>query len=222
MIKIIANKKGVFPDVWVTSDTHYNHANICRGTTSWRKPDGSIPIKETRDFKNLDLMNDTIVNNINSIVKEDDILIHLGDWSFGGFESIQKFRDRVICKNIHLIFGNHDHHIENNRDEVQELFTSVSHYNTLKIGKIEIQLMHYPIDSWNNLRKGAMHLHGHCHLPNDKRLGKGKRIDAGIDGHLEFRPYHLMRELIPLLNKQPIHSEIEKDHHTDEMLNVVG
>ena len=222
MIKIIANKKGEFPDVWVTSDTHYNHANICRGTTSWRKPDGSIPIKETRDFKNLDLMNDTIVNNINSIVKEDDILIHLGDWSFGGFESIQKFRDRVICKNIHLIFGNHDHHIENNRDEVQELFTSVSHYNTLKIGKIEIQLMHYPIDSWNNLRKGAMHLHGHCHLPNDKRLGKGKRIDAGIDGHLEFRPYHLMRELIPLLNKQPIHSEIEKDHHTDEMLNVVG
>ena len=222
MIKIIANKKGEFPDVWVTSDTHYNHANICRGTTSWRKPDGSIPIKETRDFKNLDLMNDTIVNNINSIVKEDDILIHLGDWSFGGFESIQKFRDRVICKNIHLIFGNHDHHIENNRDEVQELFTSVSHYNTLKIGKIEIQLMHYPIDSWNNLRKGAMHLHGNCHLPNDKRLGKGKRIDAGIDGHLEFRPYHLMRELVPLLNKQPIHSEIEKDHHTDEMLNVVG
>ena len=222
MIKIIANKKGEFPDVWVTSDTHYNHANICRGTTSWRKPDGSVPINETRDFKNLDLMNDTIVNNINSIVKEDDILIHLGDWSFGGFESIQKFRDRVICKNIHLIFGNHDHHIENNRDEVQELFTSVSHYNTLKIGKIEIQWMHYPIDSWNNLRKGAMHLHGHCHLPNDKRLGKGKRIDAGIDGHLEFRPYHLMRELIPLLNKQPIHSEIEKDHHTDEMLNVVG
>jgi calcineurin-like phosphoesterase family protein len=222
MIKIIANKKGEFPDVWVTSDTHYNHANICRGTTSWRKPDGSIPIKETRDFKNLDLMNDTIVNNINSIVKEDDILIHLGDWSFGGFESIQKFRDRVICKNIHLILGNHDHHIENNKENIQELFLSVSQCNTLKIGKIEIQLMHYPIDSWNNLRKGAMHLHGHCHLPNDKRLGKGKRIDAGIDGHLEFRPYHLMRELVPLLNKQPIHSEIEKDHHTDDMLNVVG
>ena len=222
MIKIIANKKGEFPDVWVTSDTHYNHANICRGTTSWRKPDGSIPIKETRDFKNLDLMNDTIVNNINSIVKEDDILIHLGDWSFGGFESIQKFRDRIICKNIHLILGNHDHHIENNKENIQELFLSVSHYNTLIIGKIEIQLMHYPIDSWNNLRKGAMHLHGHCHLPNNKRLGKGKRIDVGIDGHLEFRPYHLMRELVPLLNKQPIHSEIEKDHHTDDMLNVVG
>lgn len=222
MIKINANKKGEYPNVWVTSDTHYNHANICRGTTSWRKPDGSIPIKETRDFNNIDLMNDTIVNNINQYVKEDDILIHLGDWSFGGFESIRKFRDRIICKNIHLILGNHDHHIENNKDNVQELFLSVSQYNTLKIGKREIQLMHYPIDSWNNLRKGAMHIHGHCHLPNNRRLGKGKRIDAGIDGHLEFRPYNLMDELIPLLDKQPIHSEIEKDHHTDEMLNVIG
>ena len=222
MIKINANKKGEYPNVWITSDTHYNHANICRGTTSWRKPDGSIPIKETRDFSNLDLMNDTIVNNINQYVKEDDILIHLGDWSFGGFESIRKFRDRIVCKNIHLIFGNHDHHIENNKDNVQELFLSVSHYNTLKIGKREIQLMHYPIDSWNNLRKGAMHIHGHCHLPNNRRLGKGRRIDAGIDGHLEFRPYNLMGELGPLLDRQPIHSEIEKDHHTDEMLNVIG
>jgi calcineurin-like phosphoesterase family protein len=222
MIKINANKQGKYPNVWVTSDTHYNHTNICRGTTSWRKPDGSIPIKETRDFSNLDLMNDTIVNNINQYVKEDDILIHLGDWSFGGFESIRKFRDRVVCKNIHLILGNHDHHIENNKDNVQELFLSVSHYNTLKIGKREIQLMHYPIDSWNNLRKGAMHIHGHCHLPNNRRLGKGRRIDAGIDGHLEFRPYNLMGELVPLLDRQPIHSEIEKDHHTDEMLNVIG
>ena len=222
MIKINANKKGEFPDVWVTSDTHYNHKNICRGTTDWRKPDGSDPINETRNFKSLDLMNDTIVNNINQYVKEDDILIHLGDWSFGGFENIQKFRDRVICKNIHLILGNHDHHIENNREEIQDLFSSVSHYNTLIIGKREFQLFHYPIDSWNNLRKGATHLHGHCHLPNNKKLGKGKRIDAGIDGHTEFRPYHLMRELVPLLDKQSIHSEIEKDHHTDEMLNVVG
>jgi calcineurin-like phosphoesterase family protein len=167
-------------------------------------------------------MNDTIVNNINSIVKQDDILIHLGDWSFGGFESIKQFRDRLVCKNIHLILGNHDHHIENNREGIQELFLSVSHYNTLIVDKLTFQLMHYPIDSWNNLRKGAMHLHGHCHLPNNKKLGKGKRIDAGIDGHLEFRPYHLMRELVPILKKQPIYSQIEDDHHTDDMLNIVG
>jgi len=31
-------------------------------------------------------MNDTLVNNINEMVGENDVLIHLGDWSFGGFE----------------------------------------------------------------------------------------------------------------------------------------
>jgi len=177
MIKIIANKKGEFPDVWITSDTHYNHSNICRGTTNWRKPDGSVPIKETRNFKSLDIMNDMIVDNINQYVKQDDVLIHLGDWSFGGFEFIKKFRERIICKNIHLILGNHDHHIENNKENIQSLFSSVSHYNTLVLGKQNIRLFHYPIDSWNGLNKGEIHLHGHCHLPNEIKIGKGKRME---------------------------------------------
>ena len=222
MIKIIANKKGNLPDVWITSDTHYNHSNICRGTTNWRKPDGSIPIKETRDFKSLDLMNDMIVDNINQYVKQDDILIHLGDWSFGGFEYIRKFRERIICKNIHLILGNHDHHIENNRENIQSVFLSVSHYNTLVLGKRNIKLMHYPIDSWDGLNKGNIHLHGHCHLPNDIKMGKGKRMDVGMDGHPEFRPYHIVDDIFSIMDKQPIYSSLEFDHHTDEMLNVVG
>jgi calcineurin-like phosphoesterase family protein len=94
--------------LFVTSDTHYNHKNICRGVTNWRTADGEIPISQTRDFKNLDHMNDAIVNKINEVIGQDDILIHLGDWSFGGFESIKEFRDRLICKNIYLIYGNHD------------------------------------------------------------------------------------------------------------------
>jgi len=222
MIKIVKDKKGNLPDVWITSDTHYNHSNICRGTTNWRKPDGSIPIKETRDFKSLDLMNDMIVDNINQYVKQDDVLIHLGDWSFGGFEFVQKFRERIICKNIHLILGNHDHHIENNRENVQSLFLSVSHYNTLVLDKRNIRLFHYPIDSWNGLNKGEIHLHGHCHLPNNIKLGKGKRMDVGMDGHPEFRPYHIVNDILPIMSKQPIHSSLEHDHHTEEMLNVVG
>ena len=222
MIKIEKDKKGNLPDVWITSDTHYNHSNICRGTTNWRKPDGSIPIKETRDFKSLDLMNDMIVDNINQYVKQDDVLIHLGDWSFGGFEFIRKFRERIICKNIHLILGNHDHHIENNRENIQSLFSSVSHYNTLVLDKRNIRLFHYPIDSWNGLNKGEIHLHGHCHLPNNIKLGKGKRMDVGMDGHPEFRPYHIVNDILPIMSKQPIHSSLEHDHHTEEMLNVVG
>ena len=67
-----------------------------------------------------------------------------------------------------------------------------------------------------------MHLHGHCHLPTELRFGKGQRMDVGMDGHPEFRPYNIKREIIPLLDKRPIASNIGEDHHTEEMKGVVG
>jgi calcineurin-like phosphoesterase family protein len=206
-------------NVWVTSDTHYHHKNICRGTTEWRTEKGEVPISQTRDFKSLDLMNDTIVNNINSCVMPDDVLIHLGDWSFGGFDRIKDFYDRLICKNIHLILGNHDHHMVNNRENCRDLFLSVSHYETLEFKHYKFQLMHYPISSWDGLNKGVFHLHGHCHLPTHMRFGKGKRMDVGMDGHPQFRPYNLLTEVIPLLRNRENLSEMPDDHHVERLLN---
>ena len=205
---------------WITSDTHYSHKNICRGVTAWRTKEGEIPVSQTRDFATIEKMNSTIVNNINEVVGQDDMLIHLGDWSFGGFEQVREFWDRIICKNIHLVLGNHDHHIENNRDGSQGLFKSVSHYNTVEIGQFKFRLMHYPISSWDGLGKGVMHLHGHCHLPNNLKLSKGQRMDVGMDGHTEFRPYNVYREVVPLLRNRPKVSEIgDYDHHLDELQN---
>ena len=213
MIKIDTNT-----NVWITSDTHFSHKNIVCGVTNWRLPNGEVPVEQTRDFATIEKMNTAIVNNINEVVGQDDILIHLGDWSFGGFEQIREFWDRLVCKNIHLILGNHDHHIENNRDGIQDLFQSISHYNTLEVGGNKFRLMHYPISSWDGLNKGVMHLHGHCHLPTSKRFGVGKRMDVGMDGHPEFRPYHI-DECVRLLKDRPIKSEIGDDHHTDEIVN---
>ena len=39
--------------VWVTSDPHYNHKNICRGVTGWTTLDGKVPEYNTRDFTTL-------------------------------------------------------------------------------------------------------------------------------------------------------------------------
>ena len=106
MIKVPVDTKNI-PEVnvWITSDTHYSHKNICRGVTSWRTPSGEIPVSQTRDFSTIEKMNASIVNNINEVVGQDDMLIHLGDWSFGGNEQIREFWDRIICKNIHLVLG---------------------------------------------------------------------------------------------------------------------
>ena len=216
MIKIDKDRK-----VWITSDTHFGHKNICRGVTGWRLPDGSIPISQTRDFNTIGEMNDAIVNNINSVVGQDDVLIHLGDWSFGGFENIKIFRDRIVCKEIHLILGNHDEHIEKNRENIQDLFSSVNHYTKLIYNSETLVLMHYPIDSWDGLNKGHIHLHGHCHLPQQKVFGKGRRMDVGIDGNLFFTPYSL-DNVIKIVKMREIRSNMDDDHHTDEVITEDG
>lgn len=51
-------------NTWITSDTHYNHTNICRGVSTWEDGRG------TRDFQTLEEMNSTLVHNINSKVQE--------------------------------------------------------------------------------------------------------------------------------------------------------
>ena len=40
-------------------------------------------------------------------------------------------------------------------------------------------LMHFPIASWENLGRGVIHLHGHVHLPNHRRVGAGKVSNKG-------------------------------------------
>ena len=205
--------------VWITSDTHYNHTNICRATTKWRTPNGDIPIPQTRDFETLNKMNDVIVNNINEVVGYDDILIHLGDWSFGGFEKIGEFRERLVCQKIYLTYGNHDHHIVNNHEGCKRLFEGCEWFQQINYLGETLELMHYPIGSWNGLNKGRIHLHGHCHLPNNKKYGNGRRMDVGVDGNPEFAPYNL-KKLINDMKKRPIGSELgADDHHTDDLIN---
>jgi calcineurin-like phosphoesterase family protein len=217
MIKIDNNIK-----VWITSDTHYSHSNICRGVTNWRMPDGSIPQSQTRNFETIDKMNSAIVNNINEVVGQDDVLIHLGDWSFGGFETIEEFYNRLICKNIHLVLGNHDHHIDRNRDNIRSKFLSVSWFEQFQYMGETIETCHYPIVSWNGLRKGRIHLHGHCHLPNNKKFGNGRRMDVGMDGSVDFAPYDL-KKLINDMKKREIGSELgADDHHLDDIVGIVG
>ena len=200
----IALKEG--QDIFFTSDTHINHKNICRGVTSW-----TGDLNRTRDFDDLEKMNSTIIDNINRRVGQDDILVHLGDFSFGGHQHIPEFRQRIICQNIVFVLGNHDEHIQKNTGNYQSLFLSVQHYLELEVNGSKFVLSHFPIASWNNMSKGSMHLHGHVHFNKTMKLGPGKMLDVGVDGN-DFTPYSL-REVIGLLKDRPIKSLFKVDHH---------
>ena len=206
--------------VWITSDTHYHHKNICRGVTNWRTQDGKIPVSSTRDFRDLDEMDSTIVNNINAKVGPDDTLIHLGDVAFGGFEMVGQFLDRLVCKNIHLVLGNHDHHIQNDREGIQSRFLSVQNYLEANIEGENFILCHYPLQSWNGLNKGFIHLHGHVHLSAQNKWGNGKRLDVGMDGN-NMHPYKIT-EIVHMMDRREIGSDLSNDHHMDDLVGVVG
>jgi calcineurin-like phosphoesterase family protein len=96
--------------IYFCSDLHYGHANICLGTSKWVDKNTNC-----RKFNTIEEMNETIVKSINLVVKEGDILYHLGDWSFGGWENIWGLRKKIICNHIIQINGNHDKLIEKDK-----------------------------------------------------------------------------------------------------------
>jgi len=218
-------------DYWITSDPHYWHKNIVKGISNWSDKSGC------RDFDTMSQHNNTIVNHMNKLVKPDDVLICLGDWSFSGKDKIWEFRKRLNVEEIHLILGNHDHHIEGNKKlpncrfnrvykeiedgnpdikydwvKAQDLFTSVNHVALFQIHGLKLFCSHYAHRVWNKSHKGRVHLYGHSHgtLPD-----LGKSMDVGIDSAYkkfgEYRPFKF-QEIQRIMQNR----EVEfVDHHKE-------
>lgn len=216
-------------NIYFTADTHYNHSNIAGEKCSkWKEG--------YRNYDSVQEMNEDIVKQFNKTLKYDDTLYHLGDWSFGGIGSIFEFYKQLPCKNIHLILGNHDHHIEENRIlnlpndpgsieyhiEAQKLFLSIDQVKQIKIGNDNFFLSHYAHRVWHGSHKGTIHLYGHSHDSLDlvdqygKSIYWGKSMDCGIDSAIrilgEARPFHL-DEIRAIMNKRQI---AFVDHHNSK------
>jgi calcineurin-like phosphoesterase family protein len=90
----------------------------------------------------------------------------------------------------------------------------------VKINDYYFVLSHYPLQSWHGLNKGVIHLHGHVHLPKNLKFGNGKKMDVGVDGN-DLNPY-LIDDIIKIMNKRDIASDMIRDHHLDGLMGVVG
>lgn len=150
-------------------------------------------------------MNDLIVDEINKHVKEDDVLFHLGDWSFGNIRNVAEFRRRIKCKNVHLIFGNHDDDIEEDKT-LHGHFSSVQHYKEISVDGEMFCLFHFKQLIWNKMHSEAYHLYGHSHA-GAEYLESGRSMDVGIDNAYklfgEYRPFSFEEVIRFLKPKQP-------------------
>lgn len=78
---------------FITSDTHFNHANIIKYCN--------------RPFSSVEEMNEALIKNWNEVVSNDDTVLHLGDVALGNKEMAEAIIKRLNGKKI-LIMGNHD------------------------------------------------------------------------------------------------------------------
>jgi calcineurin-like phosphoesterase family protein len=216
--------------IYFTSDTHYHHSNIVRGTTRWDLSGQTRGNQSVRDFDTLEEHDQVIVDGINSVVGEDDVLYHLGDWSFGNLENVFKFREQLKVKTIHLCLGNHDFKIRNNKvrsgtiSEVKnfgnlistrDCFTTVQDVLNVKLNGRRFFMSHYAHRIWDKSHHGTMHIFGHSHSSLEY-IEWGKSMDVGVDNAKrilgEYRPFSIT-EIIEILDKKLI---LLIDHHNHD------
>lgn len=187
--------------IWFTSDWHLNHANIA-GPNISKWPKGY------RDFSSVKEMNETIITNVNKLVKHDDTLFFLGDLCFKDHSLTPMWRDRIACREFHFIKGNHDAHIKLYKDK----FSSVQDYWEGQLGAHYFVLCHYAFRVWHKNSKGAIHCYGHSHS-NLEGTPYGKSIDVGVDNARrllgEYRPFSIT-EITDIMKMR---DTLAVDHH---------
>jgi len=173
-----------------TSDTHFGHRLMARE----RGFDGDI-----------DAMDKVLIKNWNAVVKQNDVVYHLGDFSFRKRGETLGILHQLNGR-IRFIRGNHDGVV---KGEVLSCFEWQKSYYVAKApdnGKII--LAHFPFEVWDKSHYGSWHLHGHCHgsLRTTRDI---KRIDVGVDTN-DLKPYS-MEEIEAIMAKRGYEAV---DHHT--------
>ena len=201
--------------VWFTSDLHLYH-------------DKEFVYKE-RGYNSVEDHVQGVLNKINECVGRDDVLINLGDFCLNASQDdFEYVIDNINCQNMYYVNGNHNSRIKQAyrkaiRDNFGDKFdgfdiypvtykniTFWGPYTEVKIGGQYITLFHFPIDIWNNVRKGWWALCGHCHgnFPEIRpEYEKGKILDVGWDnfgGPVSFQ------EIQTIMDNKDF---LKKDHH---------
>jgi len=196
-------------NICVSSDTHFHHRKIIKYclrpwlTSEQRKLVLSGQGKEVGiSDEQLIEHDNTLLNNINEVCGRDDIYINAGDVAFLKLKQLKELRDKINCRNIYIVIGNHD-----DEDDLRYVFGKYNVYERVlvKVGKQKAVIDHYPGDSWRSSHKGYWLLFGHTHCSGEARRLKDPSWalskDVSVEGH-DFRPWLWRQELMPYFEKQ--------------------
>jgi len=178
---------------YFTADTHFGHEKII---TYCNRP-----------FQSIQEMDETIIYNINSIVKKEDALYVLGDFALN---SPDYYAKRLNVYEINFIPGSHNEKLPHYLNiDCETRLNLPSLYEFYPEGlkdeygnKRLIVLCHYSMRSWNKSHYASYHLFGHHH---GNLSPYGLSFDCGVDTN-NFFPYSLddverkMKTLKPIVD----------------------
>lgn len=125
--------------IFVISDTHFNHRNIIDYCD--------------RPYNSINEMNKDIIKKWNSVVKPNDIVLHIGDFGFGNRNELQSIINQLNGEK-YLILGNHDYRLGKN------FFEKIGFKKVYKEYVLaNIVFSHYP----KEVKKGQINIYGHIH-----------------------------------------------------------
>jgi len=183
-----------------TSDLHLGHDNLIENTRT--------------GFSSTAGHDDALLDALNTQVGRRDTLYILGDFYR---RSAASYRQRIKCKNIFFILGNHDR-----RPVIKRVFgvRNTSSQRMVKIEKgIRAFCCHYPMAYWDRYHHGVWHLYGHIHDNIDYEgimdlAFPGRRsMDIGVDHAYRmfgsYRPFS-QYEIQDLIGNKPGHNQKER------------
>lgn len=152
--------------IFFTSDLHFFHANVIQFCN--------------RPFGSVEHMNESLINNWNKVVGNDDHVYVLGDVSFGKVPETCGVLSQL--KGVkHLITGNHDRIGRCEKLKWSDYFVDQHDYLRLKSPDgYKFVLCHFPFRSWE---RGYINLHGHIHTLPHEDQGKWMQHDVGVDNN---------------------------------------
>jgi calcineurin-like phosphoesterase family protein len=173
--------------IFFTGDHHFGHANILRYCK--------------RSFSNIEEHDAALIKLWNSVVQEDDMVYHLGDFTLGDWQKAM-----ILFKQLHgwiHVLDNRWHH--DKRWIGQMPYYSKSHPVIIEPPIVvyekafedrPIIICHYPFEEWDRKHYQSFHFHGHSHGTLPK---KNYRLDVGVDNAYrllgEYRPFTMEEAL---------------------------
>jgi len=185
--------------IFFTSDSHFGHGNIIKYCK--------------RPFLSVEEMDAEMIRRWNRVVKANDIVYHLGDFTLLGTKKAAEYFLQLNGKI--RILGTTWHHdkkwlprcnIKDGNLLLPKLgrtdFISASGHHVVVLPALflleiaglgdnensqVVVLCHYPLAVWDRKHYGAWHLHGHSHGSHEN---DGLSLDVGVDCN-QFRPVSL-------------------------------